>query len=260
MLKMIFDSHAHYDDEQFEQDRDELLLSMKERGIGYIVNIASSLSSTIQTIELANKYDFVYGTIGVHPSVVNELTEENFKELEKAANSPKIVAIGEIGLDYYWKDTLPGVQKIWLERQVELARKKKLPLVIHSRDASKDTLDMMKALKTENIGGVIHCFSYSKETAKVYLDMGFYLGIGGVITFNNAKKLKEVVEYMPLDRILIETDCPYLAPVPYRGKRNSSLYLSYIINEIASIKKIDADLVEEVTCQNAINMYKIKEL
>lgn len=254
---MIIDSHTHYDDDAFEPDREELLGSLNENGIGLIVNIGSSLSTTKKTIELTKQYDFIYGTAGVHPSEAGELSEELFTQLEEAVKLPKIVAVGEIGLDYYWKDVLPETQKRWFEKQMDLARKFKLPLVIHSREACKDTLDMMKAHKAGEMGGVIHCFSYGTDTAKEYLNMGFYLGIGGVITFSNAKKLKEVVSYMPIDRILIETDCPYLSPVPYRGKRNSSLYLPYIIDEIAKLKKVSSEEVIRITHDNAVKMYNI---
>lgn len=259
MLGMIVDSHAHYDDEQFDLDREELLGSMKENGVGLIVNIGSSLSSSQKTIQLTKQYDFIYGAAGVHPCEINELNEENFKQLEEALKSPKIVGVGEIGLDYHWKDTLPSRQKVWFERQLELAREKGLPVVIHSREASKDTLDMMKSLHGGEIGGVIHCFSYSVETAREYLNMGFYLGIGGVLTYNNAKKLKEVVSYMPLERILLETDAPYLSPVPYRGKRNNSANLSYVAEEIAKIKQISVQDVINITTENALKMYNIEE-
>lgn len=256
---MIFDSHAHYDDKQFDKDRDKLLSSMKDNGIGHIVNVGANLDTTRRTLLLTDKYDFIYGAAGVHPCDVNELNETNFKEIEEAAVEKKIVAIGEVGLDYYWKETDRKIQKIWFERQIELAKKIKLPLIIHSRDACKDTYDILKASNSKETGAVIHCFSYGVETARDYLNMGFYLGIGGVITFNNAKKLREVVEFTPLDRILTETDCPYLSPVPFRGKRNSSLHLPYVIKEIAEIKKKSVEEITEITCQNAMKFYNIKE-
>ena len=168
-----------------------------------------------------------------------------------------MVAIGEIGLDYHWEEPEPEVQKHWFVRQLEIAKETKLPVIIHSREAAKDTMDLMKAEKAGEIGGVIHCYSYSLEQAKEYLNMGFYLGIGGVLTFNNAKKLKEVVEYMPLDRIVLETDCPYLSPVPNRGKRNSSLNLPYVVAEISRIKQIPEEKIIEVTNQNAKKMYRL---
>lgn len=254
---MIFETHAHYDDEKFEKDRDKLLKSLPEEGIGYVVNVGASLSSAKASLELAERYDHVYAAVGVHPNETEELNEENFVWLSEMADKPKVIAIGEIGLDYYWNEPEPQIQKIWFERQMSLAREKKLPVIIHSRDAAKDTLDMIKACDGGSIGGVIHCYSYSIEMAKEYLDMGFYLGIGGVITFQNAKKLKEVVEYMPLDRIVLETDCPYLAPVPNRGKRNSSLNLKYIVAKIAELRNISEEEVIKTTFWNAKKMYRL---
>lgn len=254
---MIFETHAHYDDEQFDTDRDELLNSFLENGIGHVVNVGASIETTKNTLELIEKYPFMYGAAGVHPSETGELNEENFKWLSDTTKKPKVVAVGEIGLDYYWEEPEHEIQKKWFVRQIELARNSGLPMIIHSRDAAKDTLDIIKYEKGGEIGGVIHCFSYGKEIAKEYLDMGFYLGIGGVVTFNNSKKLKEVVEYMPLDRIVLETDCPYLAPVPNRGKRNSSLNLIYVAKEIANIKNIAVEEIIERTNKNALEMYKI---
>ena len=210
---MIFETHAHYDDEKFNEDRDELIKSFPENGIEYVVNIGSSVESCRATTELAKQYDFVYAALGVHPSEVQYITDDFFQWLEEEVKTnPKVKAIGEIGLDYYWKEPEADLQKIWFERQIELARRLHKPMVIHSRDAAKDTYDMMSERKCEEIGGVIHCFSYSAEEAKKYLNMGFYIGIGGVVTFKNAKKLCEVTKYVPMDRILLETDCPYLAP------------------------------------------------
>lgn len=255
---MIFESHAHYEDEKFNDDREELLKSLVPKGIGYVVNVASSLSTIGKTVQLMEQYPFIYGAIGVHPEECNELSEENFYIIEENIKLEKAVAVGEIGLDYYWDTVEKEIQKKWFERQIELAKKYRKPMVIHSRDAAKDTLDIMKACQSQDIGGVIHCFSYGVEMAREYLNMGFYLGVGGVVTFKNAKKLKEVVEYTPLDRILLETDCPYLAPVPNRGKRNSSLNLVYIAEEIAKLKNITYEEVVEVTEKNAKIMYGIK--
>lgn len=254
---MIFETHAHYDDEQFDEDREELLVSLPANGIEGIVNIGASIETSKKTLELTKKYSHVYGAIGVHPNEVAELNEDKFEILKKMTLEPKIVAVGEIGLDYYWKEPEVSIQKDWFDRQMALAKEVKLPMVIHSRDAAKDTIDMMAAAGAKDIGGVIHCYSYSLETAKIFLNMGFYLGIGGVVTFNNAKKLKEVVEYAPIDRLLLETDCPYLAPVPFRGKRNSSLYIPYIVEEIGRIKKMDNQEIIEITNQNAKKMYQI---
>lgn len=254
---MIFDTHAHYDDEQFDEDREELLASMQAYGVEAVTNIGASLASSQNTIELTKKYPFVYGAIGVHPNEVDELNEDGIAWLKENSALPKIVAVGEIGLDYYWDEPGREVQKKWFLRQLELAREVKLPVVIHSRDAAKDTLDIMKSFHAENLGGVIHCFSYTKEMAREYLNMGIYLGIGGVVTFKNAKKLKEVVEYMPMEQMVLETDCPYLSPVPNRGKRNSSLNLPYVVEEVARLKEISVDEVIEITNRNAKTMYRL---
>lgn len=253
----IFETHAHYDDDAFDIDRDELLNSFSENGIIKAVNIGANLSTSKATVELAKKYDFIYGAVGVHPSDIRELEADGaINEIEKMALEDKILAIGEIGLDYHYEDTDELLQKKWFVKQMDLARKLNLPIVVHSRDAAKDTVDIMTAEHAENIGGVIHCFSYSKEVAKIFLDMGFYIGVGGVVTFKNGKKLKEVVEYTPLDRIVLETDAPYLAPEPFRGKRNSSLYIPYAAQTIADIKGITVDELYEITYNNAMKMYR----
>ncbi len=254
---MIIESHAHYDDEKFDEDRDILLCSLKEQGIEYVINVSASLDSAKKTLQLTEQYPFIYGSMGVHPEETKELNEDNFVWLKEMCHKPKIVAVGEIGLDYYWDEPARDIQQKWFERQMELARDVKLPMIVHSRDAACDTLDMMKASKAHEIGGVIHCFSYPVEIAREFLSMGFYLGIGGVVTFSNAKKLKEVVEYAPLSSLLLETDCPYLAPVPNRGKRNSSLNLNYIAQEIATIKGIEYEEVVRVTSENSRKMYSL---
>ena len=258
---MIFDTHAHYDDEAFEEDRGALIASLAEQGIGRVVNVAADLASVSTSLTLAQQYPFIYAAVGVHPSNVQELTERDYEWLEEKLAAPKAVAVGEIGLDYYW-DKEPDVQARQREsfsRQLQLAKKLDKPVIIHSRDAAKDTLDVMAAEGGSQLRAVIHCFSYSLEMAKEYLNMGFYLGIGGVLTFNNAKKLKEVVGYMPLERIVLETDCPYLSPVPNRGKRNSSLNLPYVVEEISRIKQVPAEQIIEITNRNAKQMYRIEK-
>ena len=253
---MIFDTHAHYDDEAFDEDREKLLERMQNRGVEYIVNVGASVASCKSTIGLVRRFPYVYGALGIHPDEVSELTEEDYKWLERSINKPKIVAVGEIGLDYHWNDN-KEVQIAAFERQMEMAREAELPIIVHSRDAAQDTYEVMKANKADEIGGVVHCFSYAKEMAEKFLDMGFYLGIGGVVTFNNAKKLREVVEYMPMDKMVIETDCPYLTPEPNRGKRNDSFYLPYVVNKIAEIKGLSPSEVIDVTSDNAKNLYGI---
>lgn len=257
---MIFDTHAHYDDDAFDEDREDLLASLDGHGIGRVVNVGASLSSSAQTIALIKQYDWMYGAVGVHPSESVELTEQSFAWLKQAVREPKIVAVGEIGLDYYWEEAEREIQKKWFRRQLELARENRLPVIIHSREAAQDTLEIMKEHHAEEIGGVIHCYSYSLEMAKEYEKMGFFFGIGGVLTFTNAKKLREVVEYLPLERVVLETDCPYLAPVPNRGKRNTSLNLTYVAEKIAEIKQISYDEVVNVTWKNAEKLYHLSKI
>lgn len=253
---MIFETHAHYDDEAFDSDRDTLLNTFLENGIEYVVNIGSSIKTSEDTLALTKAYPFIYGAIGVHPSDSGELNEENFGWLKEAVKNPKVVAIGEIGLDYYWDTPEREIQRKWFERQMELAKELNLPSVIHSRDAAADTLDMIKSAGLYKSGGVIHCFSYEKEMARIYVDMGFYLGIGGVITFKNGRKLKEVVEYIPIEYLVLETDSPYLSPEPNRGKRNTSLNIPYIAQNIALIKGMDYEEVIRITNENARRLYR----
>ena len=252
---MIFESHAHYDDDAFDEDREELLTSLREHGIDKVINVGASLEGCKITLQLMRQYPFIYGAMGVHPSETGELSEENLMWLREQCTADKVVAVGEIGLDYHWKEPEVRIQKLWFERQMELAREVDLPMIIHSREAAKDTLDIMQALRAGEIGGVIHCFSYTKEIAREYLRMGFYFGIGGVITFHNAKKLKEAVEFIPMSNILLETDSPYLAPEPNRGKRNSSLNLPYVAQEIAAIKGISYEEVVRITEENAERLF-----
>lgn len=252
---MIFETHAHYDDEAFNEDREEILKSLPENNIEYVVNVSASLKTVEKCLDLADTYDYIYATVGVHPNETGPLDEDNFLWLKEKAKHKKVVAIGEIGLDYYWDTPDREIQKKWFARQMEMARELNLPLVIHSRDAANDTFNIMKEVKADEIGAIMHCFGYGVEQARQYLNMGFYLGIGGVVTFTNGRKLKEVVEYAPLEQMVLETDCPYLSPVPHRGKRNSSLNLPYIAKEIARIKNIDYDTVIRITNENAKKFY-----
>ena len=254
---MIFDTHAHYDDERFDEDRQELLASMKDAGIGRIVNIGANMASSRTSLELAHRYDFIYAAVGVHPSDTQELDEDKIEELRILSRDPRCVAIGEIGLDYYWPEPDHELQKKWFRRQINLARQEKLPIVIHSRDAAADTLNILREEDAGACGGVVHCFSYSAEVARQCVDMGFYIGVGGVITFKNGRKLKETVDMLPLERIIIETDCPYLAPTPHRGERNSSLYLPLVVEAIAQIKGVSTEEVIRITEQNALQIYRI---
>ena len=255
---MIFDTHAHYDDKWFDDDRDELIQSLPEAGIGRVVNIASSYESVDECLALAHRYDHVYCALGIHPENCADMTEEKLEEIRKKLTDEKAVAVGEIGLDHYWPEPDPKIQEHWFARQLQLAREVGLPVVIHSREAAADTMRIMKENHAEDIGGVLHCYSYSAELAREFIKMGFYIGIGGVVTFKNAKKLLKVTEEVPLENILLETDCPYLAPVPFRGKRNSSLYLPYVVTKIAQVKGIPEEEVIRVTERNAEKMYRLK--
>ena len=254
----IFDTHAHYDDRAFDEDREELLKALTDNGITRIVNISEDIRTSENTVRLSKSHDFIYGAVGIHPNDCADTTEDDIEALrDMAEKNDKIVAIGEIGLDYHYDEPPKDIQKKWFERQIELAASLKLPIVIHSRDAAQDTLDIIKGSAAPSTGGVMHCYAYSKEMAKTYVDMGFFIGVGGVVTFKNARKLVETVEYIPMESIVVETDCPYLAPVPFRGKRNSSLYLPYVIEKIAEIKGMDPEEVAKITFENAKRLYNL---
>lgn len=256
---MIFETHAHYDDEQFDLDREELLSSMPEQGVGTIVNVSATYESCRRVVDLVQKYPFMYAAVGIHPDEVGSLNEERFQQMKELCKQEKVVAVGEIGLDYYWDNESHDVQKEWFVRQLDLARELNLPVMIHSREAAADTMEIMKE-HGQGLRGVIHCYSYSKEQAKEYVKMGYYIGVGGVVTFKNARKLKETVEEIPLTSIVLETDCPYLAPVPFRGKRNNSSYIKYVAEEIAEIKGISYEAVVEQTEKNARDLYNLTEV
>ncbi len=275
---MIFDTHAHYEAEAFDTDRDEILKSMHKDGVRYIMNCGASLDSSRRGLKLADEYPFMYAAVGVHPDEVGELLDENgnipdeeaenskLREIEAMAKHPKVLAIGEIGLDYYWDKENHDVQKAFFIQQWKLAIKLGLPIEIHSREAAMDTMDIVREMyKSEQAAGRdlrvdMHCYSYSPEQAAEYVKMGLYFGIGGVLTFGNARKLVEAAEVIPLDRILLETDSPYLAPVPHRGKRNCSAYLKPVAEKLAQIKQIPVEEVYVVTMENAFRFYGRRDL
>ncbi len=248
---MIFDSHAHYDDSSFDMDRNEVLLGMKEKRVACIVNVAADIKGNEDTLELMESYDFLYGAFGIHPNHADQLNEKVMADIEVWCQHRKCVAVGETGLDYYYQEPARELQQIWFRKQIDLAKKIQKPLIIHSREAAADTLAILKESDASSVGGVIHCFSYGKEMAKEFIDLGFMIGIGGVLTFKNGKKLKEVVESIPLESIVLETDCPYLAPSPFRGKRNDSSLIAYVIEEVANIKNLSIEEVEKQTWKNA---------
>lgn len=253
---MIFDTHAHYDDGQFDDDREELLRSMPENGVGTIVNVSASYVSCERVVNMVKNYPFMYAAVGIHPDEVGDLNEASFARMKELFRRDKVVAVGEIGLDYYWDKETHDLQKEWFIRQLELAGELNLPVLIHSREAAADTMEIMKEY-AGGLKGVIHCYSYSKEMAGEYVKMGFYIGVGGVVTFKNARKLKETVEEIPLEAILLETDCPYLAPEPFRGKRNNSAYIRYVAEEIAKLKGLTCEEVIRQTEKNARELYAV---
>ena len=256
---MIFDSHAHYNDSKFNEDRDSVLENIKEKNVRYIMNVADSMKSLEKVIKIADKYPFVYASVGVHPEETGELEETDMEILLEYTKHPKVKAIGEIGLDYYWDSVERAIQKKWFCRQIDLAKQVNLPIIVHDRDAHGDTMDILKSENARDVGGIVHCFSGSREMARDVLNLGMYVGIGGTVTFKNGRKIKELAEYVPIESIVLETDAPYLAPEPFRGKRNSSDLIKYVIEEIAGIKGMTAKAVEEITFQNAKRVYKIEE-
>lgn len=255
---MLFDSHAHYDDSRFDSDRDFVLSLMRENNVGRILNSCSELSDVPKILEICEKYPFVCASAGVHPHVVESLTEEDMDTLKKICENPHIVAVGEIGLDYYYDSSPRELQKKWFARQINVAREVSLPVIIHDRDAHGDCMDILRAENVQDVGGVFHCYAGSVEMCREILDWGMYIAFGGSLTFKNSVRPKECAEYVPLDRILIETDCPYLTPEPFRGKRNSSLYISKVCEKIAEIKGLSYEQVEEATYKNAMRCFKIE--
>ncbi|MCD7709434.1 MAG: TatD family hydrolase [Clostridiales bacterium] len=252
---MIFETHAHYDDARFDADREEVLARVHAAAVSPIINVGSSIESTKISLKIAGSHDYVYAAVGVHPDSVDELNEENFAWLTEQTKHPKAVAVGEIGLDYHHGKEEMELQKKWFIRQLDLARESGLPVIIHSRDAAEDTLTIMREQRAEEIPGVIHCFSYSLEIAREFEKMGYYFGIGGVVTFPNSKRLVSAVAQLPMERILLETDSPYLAPQQRRGERNDSGNIPFVIEKIAEIKGMKADEVERIAEENAYRLF-----
>jgi len=253
---VYFESHAHYDDKKFDKDRFELIEEMHNNGVDFIVNAASDLKSSLVGIEIASQFSFFYAAVGVHPHESENMSEEDIKTLRKLSENDKVVAIGEIGLDFHYDFSPRDLQRKWFKRQLQLAKEIDLPVIIHSRDAAKECFDIIKESCVSK--GVIHSYSGSWQMALDYIDLGFYIGIGGMVTFKNAKKPIETVEKVPLDRILLETDSPYLSPEPVRGTRNNSQNLCYICDKIAQIKQISSENVAEITFQNSLELFSLK--
>ena len=293
----IIDTHAHYDNEDFDQDRENLVGSFPQKGIEKVINAGASVRGALRGLEMAEKWPHVYCALGVHPNDIfaasapvfdeepesedsgtaggeddasggagapgpvwrhsqkEDLTEDVLRRFAELSSHPKVVAIGEIGLEYHYEEPDREVQKHWFRRQIALAKEVGLPIIVHSRDAVQDTLNVIREEHAEDAGGVIHCFSAGPEVAAIYVKLGFYIGVGGVVTFKNGRKMKEVVQSVPMERILLETDSPYLAPVPHRGHRNCSLYLPQVAEAIAELKGLTRDEVIEITRENALRCF-----
>ena len=255
MYHNIFDSHAHYDDEQFDTDRAELLGSFEENGISGIVCCGVNIETSKFAVELSHKYGFVYSAVGFHPLNNDEYIDGDTDRIRKLAQDGKCVAIGEIGLDYHYERESRENQLILLEKQILLAKELDLPIIFHDREAHEDTLNILKKHKPN---GVLHCFSGSVEMAKEIIKLGMYIGLGGAVTFKNAVKPCEVAKYIPADRLLIETDAPYMTPVPFRGKRCNSLYIPHTAEKIAELRGCTAQEILDLTDRNARNLFNIR--
>jgi len=255
---MLFDTHAHYYDPQFDNEIDEMIARARKSGVKYILTASCDVASSVENITLTQKYDIFYAAVGVHPHNAADQNNSVLTAIAEFATYPKVVAIGEIGLDYYYDNSPRDVQKTWFAKQIALARKMKLPVIIHDRDAHEDTLSILKSENASDVGGVLHCFTGSVEMARQVLDMGFMISIAGPVTFKNAKKLLEVVKYVPDDMLLIETDSQYLTPEPYRGQRNESAYVKLIAEKVAKIKGRSLEYIEETTTSNAKKLFRIQ--
>ena len=252
---MYFDTHTHLDDDKFREDREAVIAKVRESGVELAVNVGSGIEESESSIALAERYDFIYAAVGVHPGNTGTMTDEDLEKIKQMASHKKVVAIGEIGLDYYYDEPERDVQKIWFRKQLELAKELNMPYIIHDREAHADTLDIIREVGYTK--GVMHCYSGSVEMAKVLLKMGFYISIAGQVTFKNAPKLQEVAKFVPVENLLIETDSPYLTPVPFRGKRNDSSNVAYTCAKIAELKGMDAKEVAKITLENGKKFYGI---
>lgn len=255
---MIFDSHAHLDDERFDKDRDNIIATAKENGIEYILNPGADLNTSIRAVNIAGKYDNVYAAVGVHPHDVKDMDEDTIEVLKALSNKEKVVAIGEIGLDFYYDNSPRDEQRKWFRRQIELAKEVNLPIIIHDRDAHEETFKILKEYDVGSIGCVMHCYASSVEMAKEYIKMGVYISLAGPVTFKNARKTHDVAREIPLEWLLVETDSPYLTPEPYRGKRNQPAHVRLVAEKIAQAKGITLEEVARQTTLNAKKLFRIK--
>ncbi|MBD8071029.1 TatD family hydrolase [Bacillus sp. PS06] len=254
---MLIDTHAHLNALQYEEDVEEVIERALAEGVSRIVVVGFDRDTITKAMELIDQYDFIYATIGWHPVDAIDMTDEDLEWIEKLSEHPKVVGIGEMGLDYYWDKSPKDVQKEVFRKQIALAKKVKLPIIIHNRDATADIVEILKEENAAEVGGIMHCFTGSYEVAKQCMDMNFYISFGGPVTFKNAKQPKEVAKQIPLDRLLIETDCPYLTPHPFRGKRNEPAYVKYIAEQIAELKEVTFEEIAEKTSDNAKKIFDI---
>jgi TatD DNase family protein len=254
---MLFDTHVHLNAEQFNEDLEEVISRAKEAGVGKMVVVGFDRPTIERAMELVEHYDFLYASVGWHPVDAIDMTDEDLAWIEELSSHPKVVALGEMGLDYHWDKSPKDVQKEVFRKQIHLAKKVKLPIIIHNREATQDIVDILREEGAEEVGGIMHCFSGSSEIAQECVDMNFYISLGGPVTFKNAKKPKEVAQEIPLERLLIETDCPFLAPHPNRGKRNEPAYVKLVAEQIAELKGISVEEVERITTENANKLFNI---
>lgn len=255
---MLFDSHAHLDDRRFDKDRDKIIRNAKANGLSYIMNVGADLGSSIKSVNLAEKYDMVYASVGVHPHDVKDMDDDTIEVLKALSENKKVKAIGEIGLDFHYDRSPRDLQRKWFQRQIDLAKEVNLPIIIHDREANGEVFEVLTKNKVWDVGCVLHCYSGSAELAKEYVKRGLYISIAGPVTYSNAKKTHEVIKEIPLEWLLIETDSPYLTPVPHRGKRNESTYVRYVAETIASAKGISYEEVARVTAENTKRLFRIE--
>ena len=259
---MLIDTHTHLDDARYNDDRAGMIVRAREAGVQTMVTIGCDLETSRSALSLANRYPFIYASVGVHPHEVKHIQDSWYDEFRRLAMSKKVVAYGEIGLDYHYNHSSPRDQRNRFREQIQLARELKLPVIIHTREAQDDTITILKEEKASEVGGVFHCFSGDAWLAKGALDLGFYLSFSGILTFRNATMLREIAKNTPLDRTLIETDCPYLTPAPHRGKRNEPAYVAYVVQQLADIhadKGIEAGQIGQITSDNARRLFKISQ-
>ncbi|AZB44706.1 TatD family deoxyribonuclease [Bacillus sp. FJAT-42376] len=254
---MLFDTHAHLNAVQYEEDLEEVIDRAKEEGVEKIVVVGFDTETITRAMELTEKYEFIYAAVGWHPVDAIDMKDEDLLWIKELAAHPKVVAIGEMGLDYHWDKSPKDIQKEVFRKQIALAKEVKLPIIIHNRDATADVMEILKEEGADEVGGIMHCFTGSPETAKECIDMNFYISLGGPVTFKNAKKPKETAADIPLDRLLIETDCPYLTPHPYRGKRNEPGYVKYVAEQIAELRGMTYEEIARITTENAKKCFGI---